>query len=91
LKGRDYLKNNKIAPHEAFELHELLTLKNISATKSAVMGGLVQDPALKEILKQDFNTCQVHLKELKNLLLQSEFTDIKTHDDTQDMGGTIRH
>lgn len=62
-----------IAPHEAFELHELLMFKNISATKSATMAGLVSDPELKSMLQKDFSTTQGHIRELQNLLQQSEF------------------
>lgn len=57
-----------IAPHEAFEIHELLTFKNICATKSATMSGLVKDEELKTMLQQDFNISQGHIKELQNLL-----------------------
>lgn len=57
-----------IAPHEAFELHEILTFKNICATKSATMAGLVRDEELKTILQQDFSVTQGHIKELRNLM-----------------------
>lgn len=64
--------NNGIAPHETFELHELLTFKNVCATKSAAMSALVQDPELKTMLQKDFTTSQGHIMELRNLLQQSE-------------------
>ena len=57
-----------IAPHEAFELHELLTFKNVCATKSATMAGLVKDEELKTMLQQDFTVSQGHIKELQNLM-----------------------
>lgn len=83
-------KGNRIAPHEAFEIHELLTLKSISCTKAATMVALVKDETLKGILQHDFNTSQNHIRELRSLLLKSDFADFKA-EDTQDMGGTIRH
>ncbi|KAB3529191.1 spore coat protein [Alkaliphilus serpentinus] len=79
-----------MAPREAFEIHELLTHKNIACTKSSVMAALVKDEALKEILQQDFKMGQNHIRDLRNLLLKSELTNVKTSN-TQDMGGTIRH
>ncbi len=42
-----------LAPHETYELHELLTFKNLCLTKSATMSGLAQDQELKSILEQD--------------------------------------
>ena len=60
---------NTIAPHEALELHELVTFKNICATKSASMSALVKDEELKGILQQDFTTSKEHIKELQNLMV----------------------
>ncbi|MBB2183618.1 spore coat protein [Lachnospiraceae bacterium MD1] len=60
---------NSIAPHEALELHELLTFKNVCATKSASMAALVKDDELKTILEQDFNTSKEHIKELQDLMV----------------------
>lgn len=60
---------NTIAPHEALELHELLTFKNVCATKSSTMAALVKDDELKSILQQDFTLAQDHIKELQNLMV----------------------
>jgi similar to spore coat protein len=60
---------NAIAPHEALELHELLAFKNICATKSSTMAGLVKDEELKGILQQDFTTSKEHIKELNDLMV----------------------
>ncbi|KNY29354.1 spore coat protein [Pseudobacteroides cellulosolvens] len=57
-----------IAPHEAFELHEILTFKNVCATKSATMAGLVKDQELKGLLEQDFSVAQGHIRELQDLM-----------------------
>lgn len=73
-KGGDTLATGKrIAPHEAFELHEILTFKNVCATKSATMAGLVKDGDLKAILQQDFTVSQGHIKELQGLIQTSDF------------------
>ncbi|KZL91782.1 spore coat protein [Clostridium magnum] len=60
-----------IAPHESFELHELLTFKNVCLTKSTTMSALVSDERLKSILQQDITTTQSHIKELRSLMEQS--------------------
>ena len=64
--------SNKIAPHEVLEIHELLTFKNVCATKAATMAGLVKDEELKSILQQDFNMGKEHIKELNNLMTGAE-------------------
>ena len=74
----------KIAPHETFELHELLTFKNVCATKSSVMSGLVQDQELKSLLQQDYTASQGQIKELRGLLQSSEYATGGTGTD----GGT---
>ncbi len=60
---------NTIAPHEALELHELVTFKNVCATKAATMSALVKDEELKNLLQQDFDTTKGHIQELNNLLI----------------------
>lgn len=60
---------NSISPHEALELHELLTFKNVCATKSATMASLVKDEELKSILQQDFTQGKEHIKELNDLMM----------------------
>jgi len=72
--------NNRIAPHETLDLHELLTMKTVGATKSSVMGGLVKDEQLKALLQQDLKTCQEHIRELQGLLQSSVIapSDIKS-------------
>lgn len=63
--------NKKLAPHEMFELHEILTFKNVCATKSSAMAGLVSDDDLKTILQDDFDLSRQHIKDLQ-FLLQSQ-------------------
>lgn len=65
----------KIAPHETFELHELLTFKNVCATKSSAMTGIVADEELTSLLQQDFTTSQEQIQELKDLIQSSELWD----------------
>ncbi|MDF2685822.1 MAG: hypothetical protein K0S55_1003 [Clostridia bacterium] len=58
----------KLAPHEALEIHELLTFKNVCATKAATMSSLVNDQVLKTLLQQDLSMAQSQIKELKSLI-----------------------
>jgi similar to spore coat protein len=60
---------NQIAPREALELHELLTFKNVCATKAVSMVSLVKDEELKSILQQDFTSSKEHIKELNELMV----------------------
>ena len=60
---------NTIAPHEALELHELLSFKNNCATKSVTMSSLVKDEELKTLLEQDFTISKEHIKELNDLMI----------------------
>lgn len=69
---------NSIAPHETFEIHELLTFKNVCATKAAAMSTLVTDQELKSMLQQDLTTAQQHIKELQGLLKTSQFATGQT-------------
>jgi similar to spore coat protein len=61
-----------MAPNETMQLSELLTMKNLSLTKSVTMSPLVSDDELKCILKQDVVATQQHIRELKSLLEKSE-------------------
>lgn len=65
--------NNKITPHETFDLHELLVAKSIAATKCATMSALVKDEELKNIFQQELVNGQDQIKELQSLLQQSVF------------------
>ncbi|MEH7109422.1 MULTISPECIES: DUF892 family protein [Bacillaceae] len=57
-----------LAPHETYELHELLTFKNICLTKSATMSGLVQDPQLKSILEQDVTKTKEQVQRIQEFM-----------------------
>jgi similar to spore coat protein len=61
----------EFAPNETMQLHELLTLKNLSLTKSITMSPLVSDEELKTILKNNIKTSQQHIRELKGFLEQA--------------------
>ncbi|MDS1030586.1 spore coat protein [Bacillota bacterium LX-D] len=81
----------RLAPHESFELHELLTFKNVCAAKSVAMGKLVADEELKKLLQQDFRMGQEHIKELQSLIQASDFDPIRTTEISAEEGSTVRH
>lgn len=60
-----------LAPNERMQLHEILTLKNLSLTKSITMSPLVSDEELKTILKNNIQMSQIHIKELRGYLEQA--------------------
>lgn len=64
------MQQQGFAPNETMQLHELLTLKNLSLTKLVMMSPLVTDDELKTILKNNIKVTQQHVKELKGYLEQ---------------------
>ena len=68
---------NRIAPHETFEIHELLNFKNVCATKSSAMAALVKDEELKTLMEQDFRLSAGHIRELQGLIQLSELKEIE--------------
>lgn len=57
-----------LAPHETYELHELLTFKNLCLTKSATMSGLVQDQELKSILENDVTKTKTQIQRIQQFI-----------------------
>lgn len=62
------MSDQSIAPHEAFEIHELLQLKNICALKASGLTGQVADPKLRLILENDLKQSQEQIKELREFI-----------------------
>lgn len=66
---------NKIAPHETFEVHELLMFKSVCANKAAMMSSMVKDPQLRGLLDSDLNQSKQQIQELRNFLSNSEYSN----------------
>lgn len=62
-----------IAPHETLVLQEILSFKNLCATKAVSMEMLVKDEELKSMMQEDFNISQGHIRELQSLLQSSSW------------------
>ncbi len=60
-----------LAPNETMQLHEILTLQDLCLTKAITMSPLVSDIKLKNLIKNDIQTTQIHVKELRGYLEQS--------------------
>lgn len=83
--------HKRITPHETFDIHELLTIKSVSATKSAAMAVLVKDEELKTILQQDLSSSQEQIKELQNLLQRSVLAPSGEAGSTTETAHTTEH
>ena len=83
--------NNKIAPHETFEIHELLVFKSVCATKSKAMTAFAKDEELKSILLDDFAASQEQLKELRSLLQHSVYAPAEITGAPADIATTAGH
>lgn len=83
--------DNRIAPHETFELHELLVFKSICATKSKAMTAFAKDEELKSMLRDDFAVSQEQIKELQNLLRHSVYAPTEITGATGDAPKATSH
>jgi similar to spore coat protein len=54
--------------HETFDLHELLSIKNLCLTKSTTMSVLAQDEELRAILSDDATNGIRHIQQLQQFL-----------------------
>jgi similar to spore coat protein len=62
-----------ITLQETMQLHELLTFKNISLTKTVTMSPIISDEELKGIIKNDTAASQKHIQELSELMKHSPY------------------
>ncbi|HZG70749.1 MAG TPA: hypothetical protein VEY51_04355 [Chondromyces sp.] len=57
-----------MAPHETYELHELLTFNTLCMTKATTMNALTQDSELKSLLSQDATNKQQAITRLRQFI-----------------------
>jgi similar to spore coat protein len=65
----------QLAPHELFDVHELLAFKNLCAVKSAALSGMVSDDELKDLIQNDVSLARQQIHELKALLSSGAMPD----------------
>ena len=63
---------NQMAAHETLELLEVMTFKNVCATKSKTMQPFVTDPQLKQILQTDVEKSVPAIQTLSGILQQAK-------------------
>ncbi|MGI5901730.1 MAG: hypothetical protein ACOX7U_04580 [Desulfitobacteriia bacterium] len=67
------MSGNKIAPQEAFGIHELLQLRNIWALKCSSLTGKVAEPKLRLLLETELENSQQQIQELRELIQESDY------------------
>lgn len=67
------MEQQLITLQETMQLHELLTFKNLSLTKTVTMSPLISDEELKSIIKKDTATTHKHIQELSELMKNSPY------------------
>ena len=58
----------KLAPMETMQIHEMLNLKTITMSSSKMMEGVVFDQDLKALLEQDVQQAIASIQNLQKLL-----------------------
>jgi similar to spore coat protein len=59
---------DKLAPIETMQIHEMLNLKTVTMSSSKMMEGVVFDQDLKALLEQDVQQSIVSIQNLQRLL-----------------------
>lgn len=57
----------KLAPHETMQVHEMLNFKTVCMTTSKLMEGVVFDQELKALLEKDVQQSIMDIKTLQSL------------------------
>lgn len=61
------MRQEKLAPNEFMQAHEILNFKTVSMTTSKLMEGVVFDQDLKALLEQDVQQSIMDIKTLQSL------------------------
>ena len=64
---------DKLAPHEAMEIHELLNFKTICLAKSKMMQGLVFDQELRALMQKDVGQSVKAIQDLQGIYADAPF------------------
>lgn len=65
------MEQQKLAPNETMQVHELLNLKTVCMTTSKMMEGVVFDQELKALLEKDVQQSISSIEELQSLLAKA--------------------
>lgn len=62
------MEQERLAPNEAMQVHEMLNLKTVSMASSKMMEGVVFDQDLKALMERDVKQSIVTIQNLQKLL-----------------------
>lgn len=62
------MNQSSLAPHEALDMHELMSSKTVCLTEAKARLKLVQDPALKTLIEQDIQQTTNAITQLQTIL-----------------------
>ncbi|QHQ61573.1 spore coat protein [Anaerocolumna sedimenticola] len=62
------MTNEKLAPNETMQIHEVLNLKTVCMSTSKMMEGVVFDQDLKALLERDVQQSIISIQTLQKLL-----------------------
>ncbi|NGQ97067.1 hypothetical protein G3578_18160 [Brevibacillus sp. SYP-B805] len=61
------MPNQRFAPHECLEVHELVAAKAICVEKAQAYLSQVTNPQLKALIQQDIGTARQHIQQLQQV------------------------
>jgi similar to spore coat protein len=65
------MEQQKLAPSETMQVHEILNLKTVCMTTSKMMEGVVFDQELKALLEKDVKQSIIAIGDLQKLLARA--------------------
>ncbi|MDB4896990.1 MAG: yraG [Firmicutes bacterium] len=77
------MQEQRLAPHESMEIHELLNFKTICLAKSKLMQGLVFDKELKALMQADVEQSKRAIQDLATLYQYAPFAPAEVAVDEQ--------
>ena len=62
------MNQSSLAPHEALDMHELMSSKTVCLTEAKARLKLVQDPALKTLIEQEIQQTTNAITQMQTIL-----------------------
>ena len=64
-------ENQRLAPHETMDVHELLNFKTTAVMKAKFLQGVVFDQKIKQLMERDVEISARQIRELEELYSRS--------------------
>lgn len=61
------MQEQRLAPHESLEIHEMLNFKTVCLAKTKLMQGIVFNNELKALMEKDIQQSLLDIRELQAL------------------------